>query len=184
MEKPLECDTQWPLSSWDILSSSNFSIGHISQYRKYPNIPLKIMQRPLNQELRKCQVQSPTKNEIWHVFHLKPAFWSWKRPDGKSSFLQMFPKSSKLWQSKWKYLLLSAVTIAKPRWDLLSWGQEGSYAIDRRRTIYSNCSSSGRVLYDWRTFLLNGFTVSLWANERYSMWISGYIFCLKLDHEY
>ena len=41
-----------------------------------------------------------------------------------------------------------------------------------------------RVLYDWRTFLLNGFTVSLWVNERYSMWISGYKFCLKLDREY
>ena len=60
----------------------------------------------LNQKLRKCQAQfsGGTHLLVFKEAHL--IFFS--------SVFQMFGKRSKWWQSKWKYLLLSAVTIAKP----------------------------------------------------------------------
>ena len=123
----VECDTQRPLGSWDILSNSNFSIDHI---------PLKIMQRP-HSESRLEEISS----SIFYksVFTLEPNVWSsrtdiWKGPNGDWGVSENIC-CCRRWQ------------LQNPRWDLLSWGQEGSYAIDRRRTIYSNISSSGRVLY-------------------------------------
>ena len=136
----VECDTQWPLGSWDILSTSNFSIDHI---------PLKIMQRP-HSESRLEEISS----SIFYksVFTLEPNVWSSRTDIWKCPFLQKICQRSKWWLSKWKYLLLLARwQLQNPRWDLLSWGQEGSYTIDRRRTIYSNISPSGRVLYDQQT---------------------------------
>ena len=129
----------------------------------------------LNQGLRKCQAQLSTKTYTWFF----RSILVFMRQVGKFSLLRFSLKSFK---SKFWWQLDAIRTIAdvrliisenicccrqlqNPRGDLLSWGQEGSYSIDRRRTImYSNISYQ-RILLWWLnigagTFDVNNFRPS------------------------